>query len=314
MTGEAPRRERGPVTTGGRGGAGRISTRRPISLVSWATVGLVLVIVIVLVVLKATGGTPFVAVSEVPASPQVVHAVTDEPASAFNAVGTRSSLEPVTPPVVIRGQSALSFSVAGTDRPGVFYYGAEYCPFCAAERWPLTVALARFGTFSHLGEVASAAQNEQFPSTETLSYYGSSYSSPYLAFRSVEADSSQPNPNGSGYEPLQSPDKSEQALLAKYDTTRYIGSASGTFGGSLPFIDFGNKVLVAGASFSPALIQGLSRNQIATALKDPANPVAQGILTAANYLSAAACDADGNRPASVCVSKGVRGAAQVMGL
>ena len=35
-------------------------------------------------------------------------------------------------------------------KPLVVYIGAEYCPFCAAERWPMVVALSRFGTFSGL--------------------------------------------------------------------------------------------------------------------------------------------------------------------
>ena len=34
--------------------------------------------------------------------------------------------------------------------PEVLYVGAEYCPFCAAERWALIVALSKFGSFSKL--------------------------------------------------------------------------------------------------------------------------------------------------------------------
>jgi len=33
----------------------------------------------------------------------------------------------------------------------VVYIGAEYCPYCAVERWPLIVALNRFGTLTNLG-------------------------------------------------------------------------------------------------------------------------------------------------------------------
>jgi hypothetical protein len=32
----------------------------------------------------------------------------------------------------------------------MLYIGAEYCPYCAAERWPLVMALSKFGTFSNL--------------------------------------------------------------------------------------------------------------------------------------------------------------------
>ena len=35
--------------------------------------------------------------------------------------------------------------------------GAEYCPYCAAQRWAMIVALSRFGTFSGLTTVHSAS-------------------------------------------------------------------------------------------------------------------------------------------------------------
>ena len=35
-------------------------------------------------------------------------------------------------------------------KPEMLYIGAEYCPYCAAERWAMIVALSRFGTFSGL--------------------------------------------------------------------------------------------------------------------------------------------------------------------
>ena len=30
--------------------------------------------------------------------------------------------------------------------PEMLYMGAEYCPFCAAERWAMVMALSKFGT------------------------------------------------------------------------------------------------------------------------------------------------------------------------
>ncbi|MGH3290263.1 MAG: DUF929 family protein, partial [Trebonia sp.] len=35
-------------------------------------------------------------------------------------------------------------------KPEVLYVGAEYCPYCAMENWPLIVALSRFGQFTGL--------------------------------------------------------------------------------------------------------------------------------------------------------------------
>ena len=63
---------------------------------------------------------------------------------------TRSTPAPSTPPTKVTG-SALTFD----GKPGIFYYGAEYCPYCAAERWPVVVALSRFGTWSNLQQTIS---------------------------------------------------------------------------------------------------------------------------------------------------------------
>ena len=44
----------------------------------------------------------------------------------------------------------------GPPLPVVFFYGAEFAPYAAAERWPLILALSRFGTFSQLGLMQSS--------------------------------------------------------------------------------------------------------------------------------------------------------------
>ncbi|MEM3791396.1 MAG: DUF929 family protein, partial [Candidatus Micrarchaeaceae archaeon] len=41
-------------------------------------------------------------------------------------------------------------------KPAVVYIGAEYCPFCAAERWALIIALMRFGNLSNISYMVSS--------------------------------------------------------------------------------------------------------------------------------------------------------------
>jgi len=77
-----------------------------------------------------------------------------------------------------------------TGKPEIFYYGAEFCPLCAAERWGVVVALSRFGTFTKLPEIASSP-NDSYPNTATFSFYKSSYTSSYINFVSVEAEDGQ---------------------------------------------------------------------------------------------------------------------------
>ena len=55
------------------------------------------------------------------------------------------------------GSPAL-WQASGTDgvtRPVVFFYGAEFAPYAAAQRWPVIVALSRFGTFGAVGLITS---------------------------------------------------------------------------------------------------------------------------------------------------------------
>ena len=74
----------------------------------------------------------------------------------------------VNSPTTIANAPSLTLN----GKPEVLYIGAEYCPFCAAERWAMIVALSRFGTFSGLATTRSAAKNgagtaEPYPTTPT---------------------------------------------------------------------------------------------------------------------------------------------------
>ena len=190
------------------------------------------------------------------------------PTATLDAVGSPAS---VVPPTRVGGSGAI---LRGADgKPLVTYIGAEYCPYCAAERWALAVALSRFGTFSHLSGTHSASA-DVYPDTQTLSFYGSSYSSPYVDFQPVEEATNQQV--GRHYQTLQTPTAAQSSLMATYDTA-----------GSIPFLDIGNRYVVTGASFSPQVLQGLSRQQIAAQLGDPSSPVAQAIDGTANDITAA---------------------------
>ena len=76
--------------------------------------------------------------------------------------------------------------------------------------------------------------------------------------------------------------------------------------GSVPFLDFGNNFLQSGSAFSPAILKGLTQEQIAAALKDPASPVGQAVLGSANAMTAVLRGLTGGQPAAVCASPAVR--------
>jgi hypothetical protein len=260
----------------------------------------VVIVVVILIVALLNSGSKATATTPAPAV--VVQAATNVPAGTLAAVGLGPSGIQAPKPTT-GNQPALT----SNGLPQVLYLGAEYCPFCAAERWPMVVALSRFGTFSHLGSTESSTVNgEQFPGTKTFSFFGSSYSSPYLVFTSVETQSNQPS--GNGYATLQRPTAAQQKLLQQYDTPPYTQSSGG-----IPFVDFGNRYIVSGASYSPQVLQGQSMSAIAGSLVDPSNQIAQNVDGTANMLTAAICQLTNNQPAQVCSTPTITAAKAKLG-
>jgi len=218
----------------------------------------------------------------------VVAAVSHVPTAVFNGVGLQPS---VTPPVVLSGQSVLRF---GTQ-PGLVFIGAESCPLCAAERWAFLVATSRFGTWSHLG-IAQSASDDVDPNTQTFSFARATYSSRYVSIRTK--DFSRLNGRSAVLAALSAPERKAYTTL---DVAKYVPANPGTF----PFLDFANRVIIAGASYDPGQLQGLTRAQIAGDLASPSNQVTKSIVATANYMTAAICGIDGERPSNVCSSSGV---------
>ncbi len=276
------------------------------ALVTWVFVILILSIVVVLLVVKITRGTTTVQPPPVaPAATGVVRAVASLPSTVFDAVGAPPAVDPGQ--ALLTGQPALSIG----GRPAVVYVGAEFCPYCAAERWALVAALDRFGTFAHLGATSSSS-DEVFPSTPTFSFDGTTYRSRYVTFAAVEEYGDRPSDTApAGFPKLHDPTPLEWALVRRYDTSPFV---PGT--GTLPFVDVDNRLVLSGSGigFSPGVLQGKSMGQIADDLAKASNGDTQAILGSANLLSAAICAATGARPAPVCTSAGVRAGASRLGL
>jgi hypothetical protein len=220
---------------------------------------------------------------------QVVKDATTVPASTLATVGAGSVSSP--PSSVTNGTPLTS-----GGKPEMLYIGAEYCPFCAYERWGMVVALSRFGTFKNLSTTHSSSSDE-FPNTSTWTFYKSTYTSKYVAFTPVEETTNQLASGGQSYVPLQQPTAAQQTLLAKYDAPPYVASASK---GAIPFVYLGGKYLINGASASPQVLSGKSWASIASSLKDPSNAVAKAVDGTANYITAAICKTTNNQPSNVC--------------
>ncbi len=288
---------------------------RPAGLFTWVAVGVVVVIVAALVLVKVLSGGPTSTNSGawVATDPTTAAEVTNVPASVFNAVGVSAGVS-VTAPLPLKGQPPLTEKVAnGTTLPEVLYVGAEYCPFCAAQRWATIAALGRFGTWSGLGNTESSSV-DVYANTPTFTFVKAKYTSKYLAFRGIETLNNVYNANNNPpYGKLMSMTPAETALFAKYDTSKYI-NMSASNDGAIPFISMGNKFLISGASYNPGVLTGLTRTQIAQDLSAPSSPQTTLIITSANEQTAALCQLTKQQPSTVCNSTGVLAAKKLMKL
>jgi hypothetical protein len=187
--------------------------------------------------------------------------------------------------IPVKGQQPLTEN----GKPKVLYVGAEYCPFCAAQRWPLIVALSRFGTFTGLAETHSSS-TDVFSNTPTLTFKNATYTSTYLAFTAVETADRKGDK-------LQSLTPADDAVFKTFNAPPYVDKDSE---GSIPFIDFGNRFLASGASVSPQLFKGLDHATIAARLTDPTSTLGKQADATANAITAGLCSLTGGKPAEVC--------------
>jgi hypothetical protein len=170
-------------------------------------------------------------------------------------------------------------------RPLIFFMGAQWCPFCASERWALVEATSRFGRWSGLGELRSREGQDYFASLPTYDLTRATYTSRYLSLRHKELATV----DG---ESLQKLGSFEERLVDGYDER-----------GSIPFLFAsgppGRYTVELG--FSPGLLTGLTfaalHKEVAA---EAATPAVEAIDGQTDAITALICKLDGRQPASVC--------------
>ena len=190
----------------------RAEQRRRILIASGSILA-VIAIVVAFIVIKANS-KPSTSASSAPNGPtgaaltSVTNNVTSVPASTLDKVGDGNGaftgkIQTITP---------AGTPLTASGKPEMLYMGAEYCPYCAAERWAMIVALSRFGTFSGLATVHSASVNgagnaEPYPNTPTWTFANAKYTSQYLTFTPVEMQTNIPDKSTGTYTNLQNADQ-----------------------------------------------------------------------------------------------------------
>jgi Domain of unknown function (DUF929) len=248
----------------------RAEARRRLLLAGGA-VAAVVATVVALIAVKLASPPATLHASESAAPAPVVRQVTNVPPAVLSEAGPDQVITPLQevrtagPPLTVGGKLAIVF------------VSEESCPFCAAERWAVTVALSHFGTWDHLG-VTSSAANDVYSNTATLSFRSAVYHSAQLTLLTTELT------DNAGH-PLQPQSPLDTELIAHFDVPPYVNSADQS--GAVPFLDIANQYILAGAQYDPQVLAGLSARQIASQLGDPSSPVAQAIDGSAQVIVAA---------------------------
>jgi len=194
----------------------------------------------------------------------------------------------------VKPNSTTPLVISG--KPAVVYIGADYCPYCAATKWGLVVALLRFGNFSNL-RYMSSSPTDISPNTPTFTFYNSSYSSLYITFVGVE------ELTRTG-QPLQNLTPFESSIFRSQNINN--PNVIPQLKGGIPFVDFGNVSIQAASEILPSLFQSYNWSDILVQLKNPNSNIAQATIGNANIFTAQICKMTNNTPSSVCSRQFIR--------
>ena len=202
---------------------------------------------------------------------QKVYSLLDQASNAtYGASGSTylKDVQNVTGPLFSKNGKPILVSATG-----------EFCSPCALQRWPLIMALMRFGTFTNLEYMTSSVGPEG--DYATFAFAASSYTSSYVVFQPYEVYDRAGNPF--------------ETLPANYS------SADQQYGKSaIPFLDFADKYVISGPILSdPALLGTKNWTQIISSIQ-AGDSLGSQIKQAANLITALICETTGNKPASVC--------------
>ena len=153
----------------------------------------------------------------------------------------------------------------------VFFMGAEYCPYCAAERWAIVRSLQKFGQWEGLKQTISAARDEPFLNLPTYDFTKATYNSPHIEFVAREIKDRE-------FKPLQKLLKTEEKLVRKFNPKKEI-----------PFLLIGGKFMQIGSGFPPKIFIGHTFRQTETELKKFESDIRKTIDEEANVISALLC-------------------------
>ena len=170
----------------------------------------------------------------------------------------------------------------------VFFMGAGFCPFCAAERWAIVNALSNFGRWEGLVDDKSAGQDEKYLNVPTVSFARATYTSDLVEF--VGRETADRN-----FEPLQELGEKDYEILDTFNPDQII-----------PFLLIDGQFMQVGAGYSPQLLEGMDNAKVKKELADPNSVVGKAMQAEIDNITALICKSVGGKGGAACGSENVK--------
>jgi len=170
----------------------------------------------------------------------------------------------------------------------VFFMGAGFCPYCAAERWAISGALSRFGTWSGLSDDASAGHDEKYLNVPTVSFVKAKYHSESVEF--VARETADRN-----FEPLDELKQSDYEILDMYNPDQII-----------PFLLIDGQYAQVGSGYSPELIQGLKHATVRSEIENLHSSIGKAINGEIDNITALICKSLKNNKTADCQEANIK--------
>jgi len=183
----------------------------------------------------------------------------------------RRAKEMTKPKVLGRFVEVSNDTVRRAGKLFVFFMGAEYCPYCAAERWAIVRSLQKFGQWTGLKQTISAARDQPFLNLPTYDFTEAVYNSPHIEFVAREV-------KDRDFKPLQKLLKTEETLVRKHNPKKEI-----------PFLLIAGRFMQIGSGFPPKIFIGHTFRQTETELKRADSEIRKTIDDEANVITALLC-------------------------
>lgn len=173
------------------------------------------------------------------------------------------------------------------DKSLVYFMGAGFCPFSAAERWAIVKALERFGKWDGLAEDKSAGHDEKYLNIPTFNLAQAKFEGEAVEFMGKEtADLN--------FEPLQELDEKDYEIPDIYNPDQMI-----------PFLLVDGQYMQVGAGFTPELIQEMSHDAVRTELDNPNSAIGKAMREEIDDISALLCKSTESKD-GVCGTESVK--------